>query len=160
MQANPDVTWTQASAAVWSCLELNLGILCNCLALLKPFVRRHLPFLAGGSSSDNSAGPSGGGGGKPGANNSHDSSFAKRSNKPWDRLVGGKHTYQLHSVGKPNDDPIEDGAGPRKKGIVVVDEYAVDVVYKGRMDSQSGGGGDNGSTDSILGPAQSGYRTL
>jgi hypothetical protein len=148
MQANPDVTWTQASAAVWSCLELNLGILCNCLALLKPFVRRHMSFLGVGSSG--SAGPTSG---RPEANDQD--SFTKHSNKPWDRMGGGKHSYQLHSVGKPSDEPVD--ARPGKKGIVVVDEYDVDVVYKPRKDDQSG---DGGSTDSILGLAQSGHRAL
>lgn len=42
---NPDVLYTQGSAAVWSAVEINIGILCNCLAMLKPFVRRHLPWL-------------------------------------------------------------------------------------------------------------------
>ncbi|KAH8882163.1 hypothetical protein GQ53DRAFT_618888, partial [Thozetella sp. PMI_491] len=45
MAENPDATWTQAAAAVWSFLEINLGITCNCLALMKPFVRHHLPWL-------------------------------------------------------------------------------------------------------------------
>lgn len=45
MLNNPDVTYTQGSAAVWSAVEINIGILCNCLAMLKPFVRRHLPWL-------------------------------------------------------------------------------------------------------------------
>ncbi|OIW26918.1 hypothetical protein CONLIGDRAFT_656191 [Coniochaeta ligniaria NRRL 30616] len=148
MQANPDVTWTQASAAVWSCLELNLGILCNCLALLKPFVRRHLPFLAGSSSGATT------GAGKPEGNSQQsDKSFAKRSKKPWDRLAGGKHSYQLHSVGRPGD---ELPAG--KKGIVVVDQFEVEVVYKPQK--EDGLTGDGGSTDSILGPAQSGHRAI
>lgn len=45
MLNNPDVLYTQGSAAVWSAVEINLGILCNCLAMLKPFVRRHMPWL-------------------------------------------------------------------------------------------------------------------
>ncbi|KAF3768644.1 hypothetical protein M406DRAFT_45043 [Cryphonectria parasitica EP155] len=45
MVNNPDVLWTQGSAAIWSAVEINIGILCNCLAMLRPFVRRHLPSL-------------------------------------------------------------------------------------------------------------------
>ncbi|KAI0836764.1 hypothetical protein F5Y06DRAFT_102595 [Hypoxylon sp. FL0890] len=46
MVVNPDVTWTQAEAAVFSSLELNLGIVCNSLARLRPFVRAHFPSWA------------------------------------------------------------------------------------------------------------------
>lgn len=45
MLNNTDVLYTQGNAAVWSAVEINIGILCNCLAMLKPFVRRHLPWL-------------------------------------------------------------------------------------------------------------------
>lgn len=45
MLNNRDVLYTQGSAAVWSAVEINIGILCNCLAMLKPFVRRHMPWL-------------------------------------------------------------------------------------------------------------------
>lgn len=45
MLNSTDVLYTQGSAAVWSAIEINLGILCNCLAMLKPFVRRHMPWL-------------------------------------------------------------------------------------------------------------------
>lgn len=156
MQANPDVTWTQASAAVWSCLELNLGILCNCLALLKPFVRRHMPFLAGSS-----AGAPTGGKPEPDSQKSDASFAARRSTKkkPWDRMGGGKHSYQLHSVGKPSDEHPGGGVLAGKKGIVVVDQFDVDSVYKPRKDGD-GLAGDGGSTDSILGPTQSGHRAV
>lgn len=52
---NPDVLYTQGSAAVWSAVEINIGILCNCLAMLKPFVRRHLPWLVSLVGSDGSS---------------------------------------------------------------------------------------------------------
>lgn len=46
MQNNPDVTWTYAIAAVWSNLEVNLGIACNSLVSLKPFLEKVLkPFV-------------------------------------------------------------------------------------------------------------------
>ncbi|KAL2163212.1 hypothetical protein VTH06DRAFT_5268 [Thermothelomyces fergusii] len=45
MVTNPDFTYTQCAAAVWSLLEMNLGILCNSLAALKPFVRKHMPGI-------------------------------------------------------------------------------------------------------------------
>lgn len=52
---NPDVLYTQGSAAVWSAVEINIGILCNCLAMMKPFVRRHLPWLVSLVGSDGSS---------------------------------------------------------------------------------------------------------
>lgn len=60
---NPDVLYTQGAAAVWSAVEVNVGILCNCLAMLKPFVRRHLPWLVSlvGSGPDGSSPSSEGG---------------------------------------------------------------------------------------------------
>ncbi|POS81369.1 hypothetical protein DHEL01_v200250 [Diaporthe helianthi] len=51
---NPDVLYTQGSAAVWSAVEINIGILCNCLAMLKPFVRHHLHWLVSLVGSDGS----------------------------------------------------------------------------------------------------------
>lgn len=109
MQNNPDVTWTQASAAVLSVFELNLGILCNCLALLKPFVRKHMPRLAFGSS--------------------HGSSVQgdKRRNtaspfKPW-RGDSATHTYKLQSLDTRN---VKDG----KKGVFVDNEYQVEFHRK------------------------------
>ncbi|KAB5536333.1 hypothetical protein GE09DRAFT_1176725 [Coniochaeta sp. 2T2.1] len=148
MQNNPDVTWTQASAAVWSCLELNLGILCNYLALLKPFVRVHMPFLAGSGS-----GPTRGGGGED--SGASELSLSKRINKPWDRMAGGKHSYQLHSIGKASAEPSNTQAG--WKGVVVVDEFKVDIEYPRRKDDASG---DGESTDSILRPCRPAHRRM
>lgn len=46
MTMSSDATWAQASAAIWSSIELNFGIACNCMARLRPFVRAHMPKLA------------------------------------------------------------------------------------------------------------------
>ncbi|KAL2022656.1 hypothetical protein VTK56DRAFT_5000 [Thermocarpiscus australiensis] len=90
MVDNPDVTFTQCSAAVWSLLEMNLGILCNSLAALKPFARRHLPsfFSKAGSGAGRT-----------------DDSYAKRSKGS--RKQG--HSYQLHSSDKGDDYAGEGG---------------------------------------------------
>ncbi|KAK7928097.1 hypothetical protein PG985_005095 [Apiospora marii] len=45
MTMSSDVTWAQASLAIWSSIELNFGIACNCMARLRPFVRAHMPKL-------------------------------------------------------------------------------------------------------------------
>ncbi|KAK3297418.1 uncharacterized protein B0H64DRAFT_473530 [Chaetomium fimeti] len=136
MVANPDVTFTQCSAAVWSLLEMNLGILCNSLAALKPFVRQHMPnlFSSNGWGSDDR---------KPGAGSSSSGYPSKRSKS---RAWG--HTYQLHSVGagKPEDHPNA------VKDDIVVDqqftvEYDTNRAKAATMTTRSGG-----STESILAP--------
>ncbi|KAH7137333.1 hypothetical protein B0J13DRAFT_559501 [Dactylonectria estremocensis] len=127
MQNNPDITWTQASASLWSCIEMNTGILCNCLAHLKPFVRKHIPWLAefvsGGTSQRKS---------EPGeADNSH-------SYKRW-RGDKVNHGYQLHSIGR-SQQPTGTSSGAV---IVVVDEFQVQF-------GASRNTGDASSTEDIL----------
>ncbi|KAF4969507.1 hypothetical protein FSARC_3293 [Fusarium sarcochroum] len=127
MQNNPDVTWTQASAAVWSSVELNIGIVCNCLATLKPFVRKHLPLLAslvGGSSSSKPSKPIASG------NSFH----------PW-RGDKASHGYELHSVDRPKRTATGDQG--HAGNIMVVDEFQ--VQYGNARDK-----GDASSTESIL----------
>jgi hypothetical protein len=43
LQDKPDITYYQATACVWSSIELNFGIVCNCFIVLKLFAKRHLP---------------------------------------------------------------------------------------------------------------------
>lgn len=128
MQNNPDVTWTQASAAVWSSVELPLGIICNCLAQLKPFVRKHLPMLnslVGGTNSKNS----------------YPNQYPTGSNfMPW-RGDGADHGYELNSL---NRSKRPDGNVPSNpKDIVVVDEYQVQYSNTRGTDAAS-------STENIL----------
>ncbi|KAJ5060421.1 hypothetical protein J3E72DRAFT_289403 [Bipolaris maydis] len=41
---NPDITFYQASACIFSEVELNAGVICASIATLKPFVVRHMSF--------------------------------------------------------------------------------------------------------------------
>lgn len=43
---SPDTTWNQALMSVWAILEINIGLICNSLMMLKPFVRHHMPAFA------------------------------------------------------------------------------------------------------------------
>ena len=43
MEGNPDFTYTQGPAAIFSLWEANVGIWCNNLVRLKPFLREKLP---------------------------------------------------------------------------------------------------------------------
>lgn len=148
MQKNPDVTYTQASAAVWSVVEINLGIMCNSLALLKPLMRRYLPrLMMSGSGRGSSPGSSG-------VNNKRRS--AGKSNKPcqWSGATAAG-SYQLHSIDRTGgggggasggDDTSRSRVGDKKKAAIVrVDEYSVQFDGQGPP-----GSGDNASTDSIL----------
>ncbi|AEO68745.1 uncharacterized protein THITE_2118352 [Thermothielavioides terrestris NRRL 8126] len=127
MVNNPDVTFTQCSAAVWSLLEMNLGILCNSLAALKPFVRRHLPSLFSKTGS-------GAGGDRT------DDSYAKRSKSS--RKWG--HSYQLHSVGNGKTEH-----GAVKDDIVSVNQFPVEYDSRTKGTIMPGKGD---STDTILAP--------
>jgi hypothetical protein len=40
-----DPTWDQPATAYWSAIELNMGIMCACLATLRPLVSRIAPRL-------------------------------------------------------------------------------------------------------------------
>ncbi|KAF2737788.1 hypothetical protein EJ04DRAFT_510010 [Polyplosphaeria fusca] len=50
---NPDVTFTQAGAYICSGVEVNIGVVCCSLVVMKPFAQRHLPRLVSLSSKKN-----------------------------------------------------------------------------------------------------------
>lgn len=65
MTGNPDFTYAQGHATILSIWEANVGIWCNNLVRLKPFVRQTLPRLyammdSSGHYGNNSADPSAG----------------------------------------------------------------------------------------------------
>ncbi|KAI1339651.1 hypothetical protein F5Y15DRAFT_66092 [Xylariaceae sp. FL0016] len=133
MSENPDITWTQASAAVWGSLELNLGVICNCLVSLMPFVRRHLPRVAR-LLGDTSSGPS----------------AQRGSSKANPRAWCGEHSsgnYRLHSIDDREDVVGETRRQKPSAAIHVVEQWDVEVE-RARPVSKKG------STDSILGLAQ------
>lgn len=51
---SPDPTWDNVSAAIWSSVEVNVALICACIATLKPLVSKYLPkvFSVTGSLSD------------------------------------------------------------------------------------------------------------
>lgn len=96
---NTDVLYTQGAAAVWSAVEINIGILCNCLATMKPFVRRHMPWLVsliGVVSGGNYSGK------------------ARDSDARFGNGRGSRSSYQLHSIGRDNG--FGTGNGSRSGG--------------------------------------------
>lgn len=127
MVDNPDMTFTQCAAGVWSLVEMNLGTLCNSLAALKPFVRRHLPsLLSKTTESDESNGNVGG------------SSYAKHN-----RNRGWGHSYYMHSCGgSTTREQVRE-----KDEIVIKEEITVEYEHM-KQGSAASGRGD--STESIL----------
>ncbi|KAM7188722.1 puromycin-sensitive aminopeptidase [Rhypophila sp. PSN 637] len=105
MVDNPDFTFTQGSAALWSIVEMNLGVLCNCLAVMKPFIRRHMPYLMSASSGTGETDPSYG-------------KRSKSNGKSWG------HSYQLHGIGSDKMDATDQdpgGSNPTRHNDIVVD---------------------------------------
>lgn len=133
MVTNPDITYTQCAAAVWSLLEMNLGILCNSLAALKPFIREFLPGLL------SSYGRSGGNGDYKSSGQTGPSKRSKGS-KAWG------HGYQLHSVGNGKTEQTA------TKDNVVVVGHEFSVEYNTGQPNAAITTNSGGSTDSILSP--------
>ncbi|KAI9682138.1 MAG: hypothetical protein M1817_000192 [Caeruleum heppii] len=53
-----DSTWVVVNASIWIIIEVNLALVCGCLSVCKPFLRRHLPILLG-AATQNSNWPDG-----------------------------------------------------------------------------------------------------
>ncbi|KAK8113265.1 integral membrane protein [Apiospora sp. TS-2023a] len=57
-----DYTWLVVDQYVMCFIEIDLGIICACVCTIRPFFRKHLPYLMGSSPSKNKeSGPHGGG---------------------------------------------------------------------------------------------------
>ncbi|KAI0387006.1 hypothetical protein F5Y04DRAFT_275461 [Hypomontagnella monticulosa] len=140
MIGNPDVTWTQASAAVLSSVELNIGIVCNSMARLKPFVRVHFPswMRSFGSS---------------GRLEDSDKSKSKSNNGPrsW-RGDKASHSYKLGSIEHGEGFPA--GAQGNNKDIYITNNFQVD--YDARVATPA----RTGSTESILAPERDSGRVV
>jgi hypothetical protein len=138
LQDNPDVFYSQGRAAVWSSVEINIGIFCNSVIVLKSFMRQYFPsFFASYGSSAGQVTP--GSHRRPGNN----SSFAKfgASN---DR----QRSYVMQSMERGDHTKVEVGEDElelrTKSGIVVTNSYKVD----------SDRGTETESTEDILEPSR------
>ncbi|KAA8625052.1 hypothetical protein PtrSN002B_006133 [Pyrenophora tritici-repentis] len=54
MISNPDSTYNVAKACIFSTVELNGGVICACVALLKPFIQQYMPWILSLSSKSGS----------------------------------------------------------------------------------------------------------
>ncbi|KAF2801642.1 uncharacterized protein BDZ99DRAFT_528115 [Mytilinidion resinicola] len=114
LQNKPDITYYEATACVWSSIELNFGVICNCLTVLKPFAKRHLPGLF--SSLDASNSKSG----------SHPLSFFGRFRSKQDPASSG---FKLSSM--------NGGTQTGKGEIVVTSTYRVEGKKGRDIESES-----------------------
>ncbi|CZR47249.1 uncharacterized protein FPRO_08623 [Fusarium proliferatum ET1] len=121
MATNPDFTRKQAEAGVWSLVEPNMGIVCNNLMRLKPFLRTYLPrvltFLG------------------LTAKSKHQGDSPSKSSGNW--RARPSHSYQLNSL--EHEDPHHKRF--RK-------EPSVEEAAFGDLDKEASR--HNGSTDDIL----------
>lgn len=140
MVDNPDVTWTQASAAVLSSVELNVGIICNCISRLKPFVRVHFPSWARSLGSSGTAGESG-----KNRSKSHNGPRSWRGDK-------AGHSYKLGSMER--GEGFASGTQRNDKDIYVTNNFQVDYDPNAATPARTG------STESILAPERDSRRVV
>ncbi|KAH8660810.1 hypothetical protein BGZ60DRAFT_530816 [Tricladium varicosporioides] len=101
-----DLTWVSAEATVWSILELCVGVMCACLACLKPFFRRHFPRLLSSSNRSNvfnsrAANPT---------SNGPISGYVLESSKGWRKSgVAQKSKEQSSTINESQEDILRDG---------------------------------------------------
>ncbi|KAI2770757.1 hypothetical protein F4815DRAFT_504628 [Daldinia loculata] len=133
MIGDPDVTWTQASAAVLSTLELNIGIIGNCVSRLKPLIQKHAPSWVSSL----------GGSDAPGSYARNQSGNVPRS---WGTGKGNQG-YKLESIDRGKKSV--DGERDVDKDIYVIKDYSVEYDTK---ESSQPGPVRTGSTESILAP--------
>lgn len=174
---NTDISWHNPLAAIWSSLEVNIGIVCSCLPTLKAMVSRYFPrvfntrYLRGSDHSHNRARMHGGG--RDGRN---EASSSGSSNQPADKFSfdalgrgpGRELAQQKTTVrseprvrGRNGDDSLEDiefGAIRDKngeRGVRPLEEprgiHVVTVVEqeveKGVVAGGPGGGGGDARSE-------------
>jgi hypothetical protein len=125
MISNPDSTYNVAKACIFSTAELNGGVICACVALLKPFIQRHMPWVLSISS---------GVGSGNGSRIRKLKMFGKRS---------GEKSYELRSGDADTDKQANDKMSDRQ--IAVTRSYSV-------QGSKGTGKSDGDSMDDLFAP--------
>jgi len=125
--SNPDKTYYQAAACIFSTVELNGGVICVCIALLKPFIQQYMPWIL--SLSNHSGSHSGIRRfiffGKRSAENSYELQRANTDKKPNSDEEAGDSiavtrscSAQGSKAGKTDNDSMEDLFAPPNKASV------------------------------------------
>lgn len=116
MISDPDSTYNVAKACIFSTVELNGGVICACIALLKPFIQKYMPWILSLSS---------GSGSGDGSRIRKLKMFVKRS---------GEKSYELQSADADATKHIDNRLDRR---IAVTRSYSVSGSKTGKSDGDS-----------------------
>lgn len=124
--AEPDATYHQARAAIFSAVEVNGGVICACLALLKPFFQKHLPWVLSLSSHSRS----------------------RSGSRKLDRFGGpsGIKSYELQSTEAYTNREEEKKKGLRQIEVTTTYDISVQRPTRGRVN------GDGDSAEELCWP--------
>ncbi|KAI4615922.1 hypothetical protein J4E83_006590 [Alternaria metachromatica] len=118
MISDPDATYNVAKACIFSTVELNGGVICACVALLKPFIQKYMPWILALSS---------GSGSGDGSRIRKLKMFVKRS---------GEKSYELQSADADTDATKQADDRPDHR-IAVTKSYSVQGSKTGKSDGDS-----------------------
>ncbi|KAF2856139.1 hypothetical protein T440DRAFT_438863 [Plenodomus tracheiphilus IPT5] len=113
--SNPDATYYQAAACIFSTVELNGGVICVCIALLKPFIQRYMPWMLSFSSSNGSR-----------SGSRRFKFFGKRSHE---------NSYELQGAGADNNAPNQVEKAGGRIAVTRSRSYSVQGSKTGNSDS-------------------------
>lgn len=114
-----DFTWYKVTLAKWAMVEINVGIICACLPVLRPLLLRVVPQLAGSKNS--------------GADKQSDESYTLRNAVPR-KKKGIRNWDYLTTVGgtqNPREDDVEsvhvrpNGKSESQEGIILSTETKI-----------------------------------
>ncbi|CAN9177390.1 unnamed protein product [Alternaria alternata] len=116
MISDPDSTYNVAKACIFSTVELNGGVICACIALLKPFIQKYMPWILSLSS---------GSGSGDGSRIRKLKMFVKRN---------GEKSYELQSADADATKHVDNRLDRR---IAVTRSYSVSGSKTGKSDGDS-----------------------
>jgi hypothetical protein len=116
---DPDSTFQQAAACLFSVVELNSGVICGCLVILKPFFQQYVPLILSFSSGNRSRSGSRVFGflGKDNTKRSHRKSYQLKGTEPEIRKENGRNVgirSSPRAVEVPNEHDANDDSDSTK----------------------------------------------
>ncbi|KAI9827434.1 MAG: hypothetical protein M1832_004783 [Thelocarpon impressellum] len=134
---DPDPSWKVVSPLIWSILELDVGIICACLVVYRPFLRRYAPpFLAWSEKTmyTASTGPS---------------KESASKNKQQRCRRNDSYILSSKSDGVSEPEPLELGDGPKAE-VSIYAQGAIDRSRKPSVGAPPHSDDRDESTDYIL----------
>ncbi|KAF2816618.1 uncharacterized protein BDZ99DRAFT_494414 [Mytilinidion resinicola] len=124
LQGKKDISFAEGDIGIWSLVEINVGVICNCLVVMKPFFRRHLGNILGSSGAD-----------------SHNSPYSFNIGSVFSRFKKQQReprSYRLTSLdrsGRPGDSELQMPQSTQRS-ITVSHTYEV-TANRGEFDTES-----------------------